>query len=692
MELCMRRNGLVFALALSVSGCGQCGGDAELGGSPAAAAENMAELVESIEVGLDTELTGMIPANPEFLVGFDVEAVMELAQRLSPQASPDAVQEVFRAALVETEDDSLRGFMERINVAELNDLVVASYDGEPLVLMHAAALTDAPEAGAEPVMFDDDGDVYGVVRGEILAFGDRAALDLLGGDVLDAGSVWPDSEGLLDEDAVVGAYFYDNEGVTELLGRAEIEGADVRRAAFTIGLSGGFSVIADMDDDAWLRSALGQAQTAVGGSLGQVRPMAPPIAQGWLNYLELMERAAWSQVSLSRTGTTTALRIAPPSCGTPVGSLLLAAGFTAAATNAPGADPTATYTAIDQRVAEGCAVIEGPDASLPRARLGMAEGEGVLAMLDLGAVLRQGLPTFFGLLPFAMHPEDVATAFGDTPMGMASWDDANGDITVWFPSGGGGEFTTVLPDGLNGMLPIPPGAGLFNGMVDGVGYVVGTPGADAVAARSADGEGDLALVFDAVPEDAMLAVMIPADMLPSEATDDVSEHFDISKVQTAAVFAGGDAGIGLVLLPTGDAETLATELEAALRSGLEEQAAEAAEAGAPFADMTEQMLEQFEFRAEGGVVVAQFSSEALASANAMQGAMTGTIALGAMAAVAIPAFIEYTSAVKEADGIIDSMDDPSMPPIEEVAPTFEVDLNPAGGKPGDEEPAADDKP
>ena len=581
MELCMRRNGLVLALALSVSGCGQCGGDAEIGGSPAAAAENMAELVESIEVGLDTELTGMIPANPDVLVGFDIQAVMELAQRLSPQASPEAIHELFRTTLTEAEDDSLRAFVERINVAELNDLVVASYEGEPLVFMQAAALTDAPEEGAEPVMFDDDGDVYGVVRGEVLIFGDRTALDLLGGDVFDASSAWPESQGLLDADAVVGAHFFDGEAVGELLSRVDVETADVQRVAFTIGLSGGFSVVADMEDDTWLRSALGQAQTAVGGSLGQLRPMAPPIAQGWLNYLELMERAAWSQVSLSRSGTTTAFRIAPPSCGTPVGSLLLAAGFTAAATNAPGADPTATYTAIDQRVAEGCAVIEGPDASLPRARLGMAEGEGVLAMLDLGAVLRQGLPTFFGLLPFAMHPEDVATAFGDTPMGMASWDDANGDITVWFPSGGGGEFTTVLPDGLNGMLPIPPSAGLFNGMVDGIGYVVGTPGADAVAARSADGEGNLALVFDAVPEDAMLAVMIPSEMLPSEATDDVSEYFDISKVQTAAVFAGGDAGIGMVLLPTGDAETLATELEVALRSGLEEQAAEAAEAGAP---------------------------------------------------------------------------------------------------------------
>lgn len=692
MELCMRRNGLVLALALSVAGCGQCGGDAELGGSPAAAAENMAELVESIEVGLDTDLTGMIPANPDFLVGFDIQAVMELAQRLSPQASPEAIHELFRTTLTEAEDDSLRGFMERINVAELNDLVVASYEGEPLVFMQAAALTDAPEEDAEPVMFDDDGDVYGVVRGEVLVFGDRTALDLLGGDVFDAASAWPESQGLLDADAVVGAHFFDGEAVGELLSRVDVETADVQRVAFTIGLSGGFSVVADMEDDAWLRSALGQAQTAVGGSLGQLRPMAPPIAQGWLNYLELMERAAWSQVSLSRTGTTTAFRIAPPSCGTPVGSLLLAAGFTAAATNAPGVDPTATYTAIDQRVAEGCAVIEGPDASLPRARLGMAEGEGVLAMLDLGAVLRQGLPTFFGLLPFAMHPEDVATAFGDTPMGMASWDDANGDITVWFPSGGGGEFTTVLPDGLNGMLPIPPGAGLFNGMVDGVGYVVGSPGADAVAARSADGGGNLALVFDAVPEDAMLAVMIPSEMLPSEATDDVSEHFDISKVQTAAVFAGGDAGIGMVLLPTGDAEALATELEVALRSGLEEQAAEAAEAGAPVADYAEQILEQFEFRAEGGVVVAQFSSEALASAQAMQGAMTGTIVLGAAAAMAIPAFIEYTSAMQAADEAVNSMDDPAMPPIEEVAPTFEADLNPSGGKPGDEEPAGADKP
>ena len=640
----------------------------------------------------DTELTGMIPANPDVLVGFDIQAVMELAQRLSPQASPEAIHELFRTTLTEAEDDSLRAFMERINVAELNDLVVASYEGEPLVFMQAAALTDAPEEGAEPVMFDDDGDVYGVVRGEVLIFGDRTALDLLGGDVFDASSAWPESQGLLDADAVVGAHFFDGEAVGELLSRVDVETADVQRVAFTIGLSGGFSVIADMEDDTWLRSALGQAQTAVGGSLGQLRPMAPPIAQGWLNYLELMERAAWSQVSLSRSGTTTAFRIAPPSCGTPVGSLLLAAGFTAAATNAPGADPTATYTAIDQRVAEGCAVIEGPDASLPRARLGMAEGEGVLAMLDLGAVLRQGLPTFFGLLPFAMHPEDVATAFGDTPMGMASWDDANGDITVWFPSGGGGEFTTVLPDGLNGMLPIPPGAGLFNGMVDGIGYVVGTPGADAVAARSADGEGNLALVFDAVPEDAMLAVMIPSEMLPSEATDDVSEYFDISKVQTAAVFAGGDAGIGMVLLPTGDAETLATELEVALRSGLEEQAAEAAEAGAPVADYAEQMLEQFEFRAEGGVVVAQFSSEALASAQAMQGAMTGTIVLGAAAAMAIPAFIEYTSAARAADEAVNSMNDPAMPPIEEVAPTFEADLNPSGGKPGEEEPAGNDKP
>ena len=104
------------------------------------------------------------------------------------------------------------------------------------------------------------------------------------------------------------------------------------------------------------------------------------------------------------------------------------------------------------------------------------------------------------------------------------------------------------------------------------------------------------------------------------------------------------------------------------------------------------MLEQFEFRAEGGVVVTQFSSEALASAQAMQGAMTGTIVLGAAAAMAIPAFIEYTSAARAADEAVNSMNDPAMPPKKEVAPTFEADLNPSGGKPGEEEPAGNDKP
>lgn len=621
---------LWFGLALALAACGTCGDGG--GGANSAPVESMAELAERVEVGVDESMVAILPANPQFVVAFDVQATFELAEALSPQADRSVFQEVVQTPIQGIEDESLRAFLQRVDFEELNDFIVASYNDEPLILTQAAALRDAPADGAEPVAFDDDGDVYGLVRGDVLAFGDQSTLALLDGETFDAATWWPQGSASLDEDAVVWAHVVDEAAIAEVLEEMDLQelGA-VRKLAFSFGLSGGLTAVADLDDDAFVRQQLGRAQAAVSGGIDQVRPLAPPIAQGWISYLDLVQRAAWSRVTLERNGTTSRLHVAAPTCGTPMGSFLIAAGFAAAAEQAPFVPDDATFTPVEQRIAEGCAVVPGPAANLPIARASMAQGDGVLVLYDLGAILRTGLPTLFGLLPFALHPEDVTAAFGETPMGMASWDDANGNGAVWYAEGDlMPEVAAILPSGLHGMLPIPPGGGMVNEVVEGVGYVVGTTGAQEIARREAAADSAFLALANGLPEGASIAAIVPLGVVPEEANEELDGIIDFSKMRAIAFASGPELAPQLLVLPSGDADALATHLQDAIRAAA---ARVDEEADSPiFGDQwADQVLEQIEIDVEGGLVRVRTSTSAIA------GSFTGmAVGLGLGAAVLIP--------------------------------------------------------
>ncbi len=96
-------------------------------------------------------------------------------------------------------------------------------------------------------------------------------------------------------------------------------------------LGGGFgteTVLAmDLEDDTYVTNTLGGAQFTIAQGIAQVRPMAPPFAQGWVSYAELLTNAMWGQISIERAGTVTSVTVAAPTCGVGSGAAWTLAGL-----------------------------------------------------------------------------------------------------------------------------------------------------------------------------------------------------------------------------------------------------------------------------------------------------------------------------------------------------------------------------
>ncbi|MCB9506523.1 MAG: hypothetical protein H6700_08480 [Myxococcales bacterium] len=250
-------------------------------------------------------------------------------------------------------------------------------------------------------------------------------------------------------------------------------------------------------DEAAVRRALGRGQAFVSMALGQLRGDASPELGGWVTYLNRATQALFARVSVEAEPWGVALTIPPPTCGGPMRNLTAAAlvfGAAEWASRDPAARP-AEYVAMDAQLAEGCPAMPGPPATLPGryARLADAPSDvrSTLIVVDLAATLRAGLPTGFGLLPFALDPAAIDSMFGARPMGWSGLDATDAHLAVAMERLDG----STAPPRMGALMPAATAALFGEGSIDrmtptapvGVEAGFATPGFDLAARMSAEG-------------------------------------------------------------------------------------------------------------------------------------------------------------------------------------------------------------
>ncbi len=236
---------------------------------------------------------------------------------------------------------------------------------------------------------------------------------------------------------------------------------EVRALWIGVRGDGSATVFVETDQSDAVVSALGRGQVWVSQVLGQLRGEARPELQGWVTYLNRASQAVFGWVQVSTGPGHVLIEVPAPACGGPQRSLF-ALAFVATVADFAAEDPAVRampYVAMEGAIADGCAPVPGPAASLPIsfAGLGARSDElGGLAVVDLGAALRAGLPTGFGVLPFALSGSTIDSVFGMRPMGMNGLDDGAAQV-AWSgsvdPRSARTRQGVVIPSGMHVLAP-----------------------------------------------------------------------------------------------------------------------------------------------------------------------------------------------------------------------------------------------
>jgi hypothetical protein len=174
-----------------------------------------------------------------------------------------------------------------------------------------------------------------------------------------------------------------------------------------------------------LSGELGRAQAYASLALGQLRVSAPVELQGGVTLATRWLEALWATVVLDAQPSGARVALPRAACGGAPRTLLAAgtiAGLMSAAQHDAAAAPS-PFVAPTASILEGCMP---PDAQpvIPRALAALSamapQRAEALLLGDALAWVRGMAPSAFGVLPFALPPETVATALGGRPLGMPS--------------------------------------------------------------------------------------------------------------------------------------------------------------------------------------------------------------------------------------------------------------------------------
>lgn len=427
-------------------------------------------------------------------------------------------------------------------------------------------------------------------NGAAMAF-DAPPENVVGLDVVQGDSVWTVSLGrALDgtqpalevaADAVVTARVGDRaalpDGIRESLDF--LDPFEVGTIEFAVRADGSAEARLAVSDGEAVGSALGRGQAFVSQALGQYRSETRPELQGWVTYANRATQGLFARVSVESADGATWLRVPPPTCGSPLRNLgAIAFALTAAdvAANDPRT-PSIPYVEMEGAFAEGCGGVDGPAPTIPArfASFGAESGDlrGMLLVVDLPAVLRAGLPTAFGLLPFALDAATIEGAFGARPMGLNGLDDDSGHLvyarerteSVGSPATEG----LVLPGGMTGLVgeeePLASMNPFFAPHM--VGWATGRFVPVVRGAREPSQPWTRAL--EIVPDGAMAAAVVNSPIVRgwAEQMDPQDPMTSVLLGADAVVVTVGEGGIELAVLgvPTGlDPASVRTALPDAL--------------------------------------------------------------------------------------------------------------------------------
>ena len=201
-----------------------------------------------------------------------------------------------------------------------------------------------------------------------------------------------------------------------------LSGLSVRAEVFT---DESLAVTFEGTELARVSGELGRAQAYASFALGQLRSSAPVELQGFVTLATRWLEALWARIVLEPHPAGARVGLPTAACGH-APRTLFAAGAVAGLMSAAQHDEAALaspFHATEATITDGCvpaerlSVLPLRHASLSALPPHVAE---VLVLGDALAWVRSGAPDAFGLLPFALPPEGVATALGGRPLGMLS--------------------------------------------------------------------------------------------------------------------------------------------------------------------------------------------------------------------------------------------------------------------------------
>lgn len=596
-----------------------------------------------------------LPAGAAMYVALDVDALVAhyaastgvesdeqrilLGRQLGPLFAGESVPEALRGnvllhnaqsiAMAAWEDDSI------MVVTEPAVLANAPAEGENLVI---AETTIAVRGGR---LFMGTGPQF-----TSALEGPRTGFDLAGS--------WPAGVARIPEGASV---------VLALPSFSTLEDApaelnSVRQALFATGMGTESVLVFDSDIDAELRGYLGRAQHEASAGLQQMKMLAPPFAQAWVGYVELVANSLWAQVTLETEGTMTVLGLAAPQCGS-IGSFhiaaLLAGAISAGAMELEG--PLTPFESVEQRVQDGCAAVPGPRPNLPRDFAGMAgaavDGNRVVAMMDLGAILRTNLPTLFQLLPYSLHPDDLTEVMGPTPLGLNGLDDGHGVLGAYVvdPADQPEQAVFVLPAGTDGYIPIPTPTGFTQSVVEDVGNVFAMEGSEELIGQRLDVESPWGRLVHSLPSSTVLSVAVTQSLLQEIASEVSDTPSLVRDAQVAAIAVDADLNFAAHFYVGTNAQVLEETTRAEIAEYMEQALADSTDEERALAElMFGQIRDSIQVGSEMDDIVH-------ISLNPRGGPSGGLFGLGS--AFMLPALSAYLSA---SDSLINVYPDPALKP------------------------------
>ena len=569
-------------------------------------------------------------------------------QLVGAMPSDEQIDQTIRQALLELDVPS--SVAERLRPSQVQSMTIGLYgDSESVVVVtELGILINPPPDGSQETI---DGVTF-AVRGSALLVGVGQVFT----DALVAPPVSPINPeaawagGWADgNDALIHLFVPDVAGMPDTM-RDDLRFGDTTPSRISMTFSGTGAVRArlGLPSDTGIRQVLGAAQQAMTAGIADMRSELPPQAQSVASYFDLVLRAAWAQLILESADGDVIIGVRESTCGhTWMNSLALltavGVGMEEGATY-----PGATFQPQTQRIADNCRPMPGPAAAFPRsmARVvgfesGASPASGAI-LIDYAGFMRQILPTMAGVLPFALHPEDIAAALPAAQLGLSGYDAAGANVVAAYTDSPAlPNFLVAVPESLRAVLP--PEAMIFPGVsVPDVGYVVAMPDANAALARLWDASAPWAQTLDALPSNAALAAIVnqgairmATDEMRLSVTDGATELAAVlSRIEYLAFSTDLVAGSRLAMYFPANAAGEAAQLNSAIRTIVERTSADLPEdARMVMAPMVSQALNRFQATASGDHVVIIDLAPASTNGDITSAALTALIGL-------VPSFIE----------------------------------------------------